>query len=46
MRIDPPDPKTNYQHAHFYDEFGNSLNINGEIVDYRSVEAHVPYPYN
>ncbi|MBF0819112.1 transposase [Streptococcus danieliae] len=43
IRIDPPDGKTNYPHMHFYDNHGNSLDINGRIVDYRSSDAHIPW---
>lgn len=43
MRLDPPDKMTNYPHVHIYDSQGNSVNINGIIVDRRSPEAHIPY---
>ena len=41
MRIDPPDKTTKYNHVHLYDAKGNSLDINGNIVDYKSPSAHI-----
>ncbi|QSX06723.1 RHS repeat-associated core domain-containing protein [Sedimentibacter sp. zth1] len=43
VRIDPADKVTNYRHMHLYDEAGNSLDINGNIVPYDSPNAHIPY---
>lgn len=43
VRIDPPDSITNYQHMHIYDEHQNSLDIHGNIVDYKSSNAHIPW---
>ncbi|WP_243521869.1 WXG100 family type VII secretion target [Bacillus pseudomycoides] len=43
MRIDPPDKVTKYDHVHIYDEAGNSLDVNGNIVDSKSPAAHIPY---
>ncbi|PIT22559.1 hypothetical protein BGI37_13760 [Snodgrassella alvi] len=40
VRLDPPDKVTLYHHAHLYDKAGNSLNINGNIVDSKSPAAH------
>lgn len=42
VRIDPPDVKTPYPHKHLYDEAGNSLDINGNIVSPKSPGAHIP----
>jgi len=42
VRIDPPDAKTLYPHKHLYDELGNSLDINGNIVSPKSPGAHIP----
>jgi hypothetical protein len=42
VRIDPPDAKTPYTHKHLYDESGNSLDINGNIVNPKSPDAHMP----
>ncbi|WP_253944730.1 hypothetical protein [Paenibacillus sp. NEAU-GSW1] len=42
MRIDPPDKVTKYDHVHLYDENGNSLDINLNIVDRKSPDAHIP----
>ncbi|MDA7028607.1 hypothetical protein PJ311_18915, partial [Bacillus sp. CLL-7-23] len=43
IRIDPPDRVTKYDHMHIYDESGNSLDINGKIVEYDAPAAHIPY---
>lgn len=43
VRIDPPDKVTKYDHMHIYDKSGNSLDINGNVVDYDSPAAHIPY---
>jgi hypothetical protein len=42
IRIDPPDAKTPYRHKHLYDEAKNPLDINGNIVDRKSPNAHIP----
>ena len=42
MRIDPPDKVTNYDHVHLYDETGNPLDVNLNIVDRKSPDAHIP----
>ena len=41
IRIDPPDKSTKYTHLHFYDEKGDSLDINGNVVPRKSLEAHI-----
>jgi hypothetical protein len=38
----PTDAKTHYSHEHIYDEAGNSLDFNGNIVNPKSPDAHVP----
>ncbi|PFR04391.1 N-acetylmuramoyl-L-alanine amidase family protein [Bacillus cereus] len=43
MRIDPPDKVTKYDHVHLYDENKNPLDLNGNIVDAKSPDAHIPY---
>jgi hypothetical protein len=43
MRIDPPDKVTKYDHVHLYNENGESLDINGNVVDKKSPDAHIPY---
>ncbi len=42
VRIDPADANTPYPHKHLYDENGNSLDVNGNIVDPKSQDAHIP----
>ena len=42
VRIDPPDAKTSYPHKHLYDELGNSLDVNGNIVSPKNPDAHIP----
>jgi len=42
MQIHPPDRVTTFNHKHFYDNFGNPLDIHGRIVDPRSPNAHIP----
>ncbi len=42
MRIDPPDKVTNYDHVHLYDETGKPLDVNLNIVDRKSPDAHIP----
>jgi hypothetical protein len=44
MEIHPPDKVTTYPHQHIYDPAGNPLDINGNIVDYKSPDAHIPLP--
>ncbi|WLR42507.1 DNRLRE domain-containing protein [Bacillus carboniphilus] len=46
IRVDPPDKVTKYDHMHVYDKNGNSLDINGNSVDYKSPDAHLPYNRN
>ena len=43
IRIDPADSSTNYRHMHIYDNAGNSLDINGNIVSSNNSLAHIPY---
>lgn len=43
IRIDPPDPKTNYTHIHIYDANNNCLDIDGNIVSNKSPSGHIPY---
>lgn len=44
VRIDEPDAKTPYRHMHVYDENGNCLDINGNIVDRKDPGGHIgPY---
>ncbi|MBT2217981.1 transposase [Virgibacillus dakarensis] len=43
IRIDPPDKKTPYQHMHIYDEKGKPLDINGNVVDKKSPDGHIPW---
>ncbi|WP_160033865.1 WXG100 family type VII secretion target [Paenibacillus sp. An7] len=43
MRIDPPDKVTKYDHVHLFDENGNPVDINQNIVDRKSSDAHIPY---
>ena len=43
VRIDPPDNMTPYKHIHILDENGNTLDINGKIVDKKSPNAHKIY---
>jgi len=40
IRIDPGANR----HIHLYDAAGNSLDIHGNIVHYKSPEAHIPFP--
>jgi len=42
VRIDPPDKSTPYTHKHFLDENGQSLDRYGNVVNYKSPEAHIP----
>lgn len=43
VRIDPPDKVTNYKHMHIFDEKGNPLDINGNIVNEKNPKAHIPW---
>lgn len=43
IRIDPADKVTKYPHVHIYDESGNLLDINGNVVDRKSPDGHIPY---
>ncbi|MDP5305471.1 transposase, partial [Shouchella clausii] len=43
MRIDPPDKVTKYDHVHIFDESGNPLDVNLNVVDRKSPDAHIPY---
>ncbi|MDM5351651.1 hypothetical protein QUF65_12210 [Lysinibacillus sphaericus] len=43
MKIDPPDKVTKYDHVHILDENGNPLDVNLNIVDRKSPDAHIPY---
>ena len=42
IEVHPADRVTNYKHVHFKDTSGNPLNVHGNIVDFRSVDAHMP----
>jgi len=41
-RIDPPDSATTYPHKHYYDVNKNPLDVNGNIVNPKSPDAHIP----
>ncbi|WP_322905765.1 hypothetical protein [Paenibacillus campi] len=43
MRIDPPDKVTKYDHVHLFDEKGNPIDLNLNVVDRKSPDAHIPY---
>ena len=45
-RIDPPDGVTLYDHIHLYDESGNPIDINGNIVSRESPDAHIQIQCN
>lgn len=45
VRIDPADNTTRYRHIHIFDDVGNPLDINGNVVDEKSPDAHIPYSY-
>ena len=32
-----------YPQVHLFDAQGNPVNVKGDIVDRRSIEAHIPY---
>lgn len=42
IRIDPADKVTTYPHMHIFDDVGNALDINGNIVPANSIDAHIP----
>ena len=43
IRIDAPDRITDYNHMHIYDKNGEPLDINGNIVNRKSPDAHIPW---
>ncbi|GIP58610.1 hypothetical protein J15TS10_24240 [Paenibacillus woosongensis] len=43
MKIDPPDKVTKYDHVHLFDESGNPIDVNLNVVDRKSPDAHIPY---
>ena len=43
IRIDPPDKVTQYTHMHIYDNLGNSLDIKGNIVNFKDPLGHIPW---
>lgn len=43
MKIDPPDNMTKFDHVHLFDNNGNPIDINGNIVNRKSSDAHIPY---
>ncbi|MHC5318935.1 T7SS effector LXG polymorphic toxin [Listeria kieliensis] len=43
MKIDPPDKVTKYNHVHLFDNKGNPIDINGNIVGRKSKDAHIPF---
>ena len=43
MKIDPPDKVTRYDHVHLFDESGNPVDVNLNVVDRKSPDAHIPY---
>ena len=43
IRIDPPDRITDYNHMHIYDKNEKPLDINGNIVNRKSPDAHIPW---
>ena len=44
VRIDPPDNVgTDYTHMHIYDKNEKPLDINGNIVNRKSQDAHIPW---
>lgn len=38
----PPDKVTKYDHVHLFDESGNPIDINLNVVDRKSSDAHIP----
>lgn len=43
IRIDPPDKLINFPHMHLYNANKQPLDINGNIVDRKSIDAHIRY---
>ncbi len=43
IRLNPPDRTTTYPHMHFYDKNKNLLDLDGNIVDFKSPEGHIPW---
>ncbi|MDA9471948.1 transposase [Enterococcus sp. 5H] len=43
VRIDPPDKVTNYDHIHVFDSNRNPLDLEGNIVDRKSPDGHIPW---
>ena len=43
IRIDQADGVTTYQHIHKYNDEGLLMNEEGEAVDYKSPDGHIPY---
>ncbi|WP_270996053.1 T7SS effector LXG polymorphic toxin [Listeria seeligeri] len=43
MKFDPPDNVTNFDHIHLFDNNGNPIDINGNVVNRKSSDAHIPY---
>ncbi|MGX7420738.1 hypothetical protein ACWOFR_18350, partial [Carnobacterium gallinarum] len=43
VKIDPPDKVTNYDHMHIFDADRNPLDINGNIINRKSPDAHIPW---
>lgn len=43
MKIDPPDKVTKYDHVHLFDESGNPIDVNLNVVDRKNPDAHIPY---
>ncbi|MUG46155.1 transposase [Paenibacillus woosongensis] len=43
MKIDSPDKVTKYDHVHLFDESGNPFDVNLNVVDRKSPDAHIPY---
>ncbi|WP_034561296.1 hypothetical protein [Carnobacterium gallinarum] len=43
LRIDPPDNQTLYDHVHLFKSDFKPLDINGNVVNKKSSEAHIPY---
>jgi RHS repeat-associated protein len=42
IRLDPPDKKTPYNHKHYYDADENPIDVDGNPVDPKSPDAHIP----
>lgn len=39
MKIDPPDKVTKYDHVHLFDESGNPIDVNLNVVDRKSPDV-------